>query len=90
MYIRNLCKLHRQRLCDSDYHVRQVNEGIVNRNDIHSFLQCNSHHKATNAAKSTTDCAGSLANETLFHPSLYVLHTSFNNTTKSYKKASYC
>jgi len=38
-----------------DYHVGEVNKGIVDRDDLNSFLQCHSHYQATNATKSATD-----------------------------------
>jgi len=39
---------------NNHYHVGKVNERIVDRNDLNSFLQRNTHHKTADAAKSST------------------------------------
>ena len=38
----------------SAYHVGKINKWIVDRDDLNSFFQSNTHNEATNAAKSST------------------------------------
>ena len=38
----------------SAYHVGKINKWIVHRDDLNSFFQSNTHHEATNTAKSAT------------------------------------
>ena len=37
----------------SAYHVGKINKWIIDRDDLNSFFQSNTHHEATNTAKSS-------------------------------------
>ena len=39
---------------DSDYHVGEIDKWVIDGNDLNSFLESDTHHKATNTAKSST------------------------------------